>query len=75
MQALSIKIFNSPEEAPNYNTNGEGVKAAHVKEAVIVRNGTVGGNATVDLVFEDDKGQKFVGMITGRLLKQVTDIL
>lgn len=75
MQTLNIKIFNSPAEAPNYNTNGEGVKAATVKEAVIVRNGTQGGNPTVDLVFEDDKGQKYVAMLTGRLLKTVTDVL
>lgn len=75
MQTLSVRIFNSPEEAPNYNTNGEGIKAAFVKEAVIVKNGTVGKNATVDLVFQDEKGQKYVAMLTGRLLKTVTDVL
>lgn len=73
MQSLSIKIFNSPEEAPKYFRPEH--KFIKIKEAVIVRNGTVGGNATVDLIVEDEDGQKYIGMLTGRLLKQVTDIL
>lgn len=74
MQAIEIKLFNSPAEAPNYNTNGEGVKTGFIKEAVIVKNGTQGGNATIDLIFVDANGQKYVAMITANLLKQVVDI-
>lgn len=69
--AISIKICNSIDEAPNYNKIG-GFKAANLTEAVIVKSGTQGGNPTVDLVFHDEQGNKFVALITGRLLKAVS---
>ena len=47
------------------------VKPIEVKEVVVVRNGTEGGNATADFVLEDETGQRFVFMITGALLKTI----
>ena len=48
-------------------------KAVRLEHAVVVQiDGTVGGNATVDLVFVDEEGNKYVTMITGNLLKSVT---
>lgn len=47
------------------------VKPIEVKQVVVVRNGTVTGNATVDFVLEDETGQRFVFMITGNLLKSI----
>ncbi len=74
MQNLSIKICDSIEDAPNYNTNGEGFKKAILTKAVIVRRGTQEGHDTIDLQFVDDAGNKYVAMITGRLLKTATDL-
>lgn len=75
MNSLSIKICDNPQEAPDYNTNGEGFKGAKIEKVLIVRQGTEGGNDTVDIQFTDQEGNKFVAMTTGRLLKSVTDLL
>lgn len=48
------------------------VKPIELKKAVLVRNGTQGGNATVDFLVEDETGQRFVFMITSALLKTIT---
>jgi len=74
MQALDIQIYNTIDEAPNYNTNGKGILAATLTKAVIVRNGTVKGNDTVDLLFKDDNGKQYVVFITASLLKVITDL-
>lgn len=42
-----------------------------VKQVVVVRNGTETGKPTVDFVLEDANGQRYVFMITGRLLKSI----
>lgn len=68
---LSMEFKASPAEAPDYNTNGEGFKAANILKAIIVKKGTVEGNDTVDLQFEDEAGQKYVAMLTGRLIKSL----
>lgn len=74
MQSISIKICNSIQEAPNWNTNGSGMKGAMIREAIIVRKGMESGNDTVDLIFEDQQGNKYCALITARLLKSVTDL-
>jgi hypothetical protein len=66
---ISIKFFPTPDEAPNYNRPE--YKHAEVTEAVLVRKGTVSGAPTVDLIFTDETGQKYVSMITAALLEQV----
>lgn len=73
--SITISICNHINDAPNYNTDGRGVKGAEIVEAVIVRNGTVEGNDTVDLVFKDQDGNKYVALVTGRILKTVTDLV
>lgn len=72
---LEIIICDNPKEAPNYNEDGKGFKPVNLLKAIIVRNGTAGGNSTVDLQFENEKGERFITMLTGALLKQVTDLL
>lgn len=47
------------------------VKAIEVKEVIVVQSGTNAGNSTVDFVLEDETGQCFVFMITGRLLESI----
>lgn len=64
---LPISIHDSPATAPNYNLPE--YKHATIRKAEVVRNGTVQGNDTVDLILVDDSGQKYVAMITGRLIQ------
>jgi len=68
---IAIQICASPDDAPNYNTNGEGIKPATLDRAIIVKDGTVGGEPTVDLQFTDEKGNRYIAMITANLLKSV----
>lgn len=42
-----------------------------IEQVVVVREGTVEGNSSVDLVLVDEAGKKFVTMVTGRLLKSI----
>lgn len=72
MSTLPIRIVESPEAAPNYK--GGDFKGAKLAEAVIVKNGTVSGKPTVDLVFEvtDKDGnvvELAVAMTTGAIIK------
>jgi hypothetical protein len=69
---IRIRFFNNPKEAPTYNRPE--FKHAEVTEAVLVRNGTAAGSPTVDLVFTDEKGQKYISMITAKLLQQVLEL-
>ena len=70
MNHLAIQIVASPDEAPKYKEEG-GWNAANLNKAIVVKNGTVGGNSTIDLQFQDEKGNKFVAMITAKLLKSL----
>lgn len=67
---LNIRICASAQEAidKGFVYRAPEYKPARLVQAVVVRNGTVEGNATVDLVFEDEDGQKHVVMLTQRLL-------
>jgi hypothetical protein len=72
---VELQIFDTAEEAPNYNTNGEGFKGANLLRAVIVRKGTKEGRPTVDLQFQDNlTGQKYVALATGAILKLLVDM-
>lgn len=69
--SISITVHESPQEAPKYEAP-EHLHATLI-QAVVVKRGTLQGNPTIDLVFRDDKGQKYISMITARLLKMVVD--
>lgn len=47
------------------------VKPIEVKKVIVLRKGTEAGNPTVDFLLEDEIGQQFVFMVTGRLLKSI----
>lgn len=47
------------------------IKPIEVKQVVVVRKGTLEGRPTVDFVLEDETGQRFVFMVTGRLIKSI----
>ena len=67
---VEITKHTKPEEAPNYAKEG-GYKGAQLKRVVVVENGTEKGNATVDLVFETEDGQKYVTMVMGSLIHAI----
>lgn len=72
MQHLYIHICQNAQEAIDKgHIYREGVKAVEIDKVVVVREGTEGGNSTVDLVLKDQQGNTFVVMITGSLLKSI----
>lgn len=50
---------------------GEDHKPIRVIDVVVVQKGTEAGRPTVDFVLQAEDGQKFVFMVTGRLLKAI----
>lgn len=64
--SVNIEVFENPEAAPIYTT-ADGYKVAYLKSIAVVKNGTEKGNATIDLVFEDSSGNKFIAMAMGSL--------
>lgn len=74
MISLRLKICDQPHEAPNY-TLEENVKGCEFTDAVIVKNGTVNGKPTVDIVLVDKDGNKFVAMTSGEIIKMLAKAL
>lgn len=71
---LSVTVCADADDAVAKGFNwasDQSVKPIEVKQVVVVRDGTVGSNSTVDFVLEDETGQKFVFMVTGALLKSI----
>lgn len=66
MKGLKINRYKSIEEAPNYRNIG-GYNAATLVEVGIVEKGMQSGLPSVDLVFVDEQGNKFVALLPGRL--------
>ena len=64
---INMLLSDSPEEAPSYSLPE--YKVANLTSAQIVGKGTQCGNPTVDLIFIDESGQKYVAMITGGLIE------
>lgn len=71
-QTLSILAFPNAEEAEahgfNYNEWDTKPTPATIERAVLVMNGTQEGNPTVDFILTDAAGNKYVTMITAKLL-------
>jgi hypothetical protein len=67
---LQILLADSPQEAPTYRAPD--YKGANLTTAQIVGNGTLDGNPTVDFIFEDETGQKYIAMLTGALVEGLT---
>lgn len=76
MNSITVEVKTVPE-APNYKTgvnDGAGFEGAKILKVIIIKNGTESGSDTIDIQFEDDNGQKYVAMTTGRLLKVIADL-
>ncbi len=72
MQHLEVVICKDAEEATQQgHIYHNGFTAVEIDKVVVVRQGTESGNSSVDLVLKDQKGNKFVVMLTGNLLKSI----
>lgn len=73
MNHLDIAICEDSTEAivRGYEYSAPEYKAVEIEKVVVIRKGTEEGNPTVDLVLRDENGNKFVVMVTGRLLKSI----
>jgi hypothetical protein len=73
---VSIAICKDGEDAMDrgYNYVQPEYLPIHVEKVVVVKNGTVGGNATVDVVLKDVNGQKHVVMLSGRILQAIAKV-
>jgi hypothetical protein len=72
MQHLDIKICATPEEASKQgHVYEEDYKILTLKQAVVVKKGTQEGNSTVDLIFEDMDGKKYVALCTSNIIKSI----
>ena len=68
--SVSIKIVDSPEEAPNYTNDTMLLK---MKRCIIVGKGTIKGNPTIDIQLTDDSGKKYVIMTTGAIITGISE--
>lgn len=73
MQHLSITICEDAKDATRqgFFYREPVYKGVEIEKVVVVKNGTVQGNSTVDLILVDKTGQKYVVMLTGNLLKSI----
>lgn len=65
-RVLDMKIAENPDEAPNYT---EEFKLVKLDKAIVVCQGTVEGNPTVDLQMSDAAGNKYLIMATGGIIE------
>ena len=72
MQHVDITVC---EDAADATAKGyiyhDGVIPLQIKKCVVVKNGTVGGNPTVDFIMEDEEGKRYVFLITHALLQSI----
>lgn len=64
---IKMIVAESVKDAPNYTGNTE-FKPVKLEKGIIVKNGTVAGNCTVDIQMTDQDGNKFVALVTGNLI-------
>ncbi len=70
--SLAVEIKNTPEEAPNY---GDDYKLIKAHTAIIVCNGTVKGNPTVDLQLTDKDGNKYIVMASAFVIEALNSAI
>jgi hypothetical protein len=73
MNHLSVTLCADAEDAvaKGYDYKGKNITPVTVKEIVVIRNGTVGENATLDFLMEDQDGNRYMFMVTGNLIKSL----
>lgn len=69
---VEINIVDDPKYAPNY---GNDFKIIKMQKCIVVGNGTVEGNPTVDIQLTDANGKKYLIMATGWLMESITAVV
>lgn len=72
-QALGVHVVDDAHEATRQGHfyRPPVFKPLQIEKVVVVKRGTQSGKSTVDLVFVDEHGQKYVTMLTGALLRSI----
>ena len=65
-------LTKTVEEAPKYEKE---VKTLRVHTAIVVKEGTVGGYATVDLQCVDELGNEYIIMANGSIFESLGKII
>lgn len=71
MDTLKCLVFENGEHATAHGFHYAGnpaVTPVEIVSVVVVRDGTVAGKPTVDLLMEDQDGRQYVVMLTAKLL-------
>ena len=72
MNSLNVVICEDGEDAlQKGHFYGEDVTRVNIEKVVVVRRGTQEGNPTVDFVMVDEKDNRSIVALTGRLLRTV----
>lgn len=72
MQTLNIVICEDGKDAADKgHVYHEGFTEVAIEKVVVVKDGTVEGNSTVDFVMQDSNGKKYMFMLTGNLLRSI----
>lgn len=71
MQAIDLKVFNCPEDAPHYRRDHPEVKPATLIRANVVLNGTESGSPSVDLIFDLAEHGTAVALVTLGLMRML----
>lgn len=72
-QSLSVQICNNVDEAPKYEKE-DGWNGIVLKKVVKVEGGMQSGKPTYDLQFQDDKGNKYVAIITHGVMDSISKL-
>lgn len=71
-QSLAVVVCEDADDAINKGfLYREGFTGVHIDKVVVVRKGTEAGKSTVDFILKDEKGNQYVVMVTGALLKSI----
>lgn len=70
---ITLNICENVEQAieRGFSYNKPEIKPIDIERFVIVAKGTKAKKPTVDIVLKDERGQRYVVMITGALLESV----
>jgi len=70
--SAAVQVAASPAEAPTYDGN---TKMLKITKFIVVKKGTTGGNATVDIQMVDGDGNQHLVLVTGKILEAVTSLI
>jgi len=73
LDSINVRVFDEPKDAPIYRLPE--YKAVTLDSVAVVGKGTVNGNPTVDLIFSDGQGQKYMALVKGSFLETIGELV